>query len=128
MVLLYGRAGRLTPNNGAFRPGQSDEPRCTFQFGFNKRAAVQDVTTKGYGFGYGSSNDGAVIYDDAYIRQRSRMIQWAISARAQRYPGEAPFVYKPLAPEAERLLWDSEALREDPNCLRTMDGSMAIVV
>ena len=38
-----------TALHGAFA-NMSDEPRCTFQFGFNKRATVHNITTKGYGF------------------------------------------------------------------------------
>ena len=139
-----------TALHGAFA-NMSDEPRCTFQFGFNKRATVHNITTKGYGFskwcaqrafrsrgfdgplGSGSPSgsirgDGSTVtYDDEYLHQRSKMIQWAISARSQYYPDEEPYVYKPLADEAEELVWSPE-LRDDPEAFQVMSGGLTIVV
>ena len=139
-----------TALHGAFA-NMSDEPRCTFQFGFNKRATVHNITTKGYGFskwcaqrafrsrgfdgplGSGSPSgsirgDGSTVtYDDEYLHQRSKMIQWAISARSQYYPHEEPYVYKPLADEAEELVWSPE-LRDDPDAFQVMSGGLTIVV
>ena len=37
-----------------------------------------------------------VVYDDARIHQRSRVIQVAIDARAQRFPDEVPYRYMPF--------------------------------
>ena len=53
----------------------SPEQRVTLQFGFNRRASVIGKESKGYDLKGGS---GLVTYDDAYIEERARMIQWAI--------------------------------------------------
>ena len=72
--------------------------------------------------------DGSTVtYDDEYLHQRSKMIQWAISARSQYYPDEEPYVYKPLADEAEELVWSPE-LRDDPDAFQVMSGGLTIVV
>ena len=52
--------------------------RCTFQFGFNKRAAVEGLTTRGYGH-----QGNLLTYNAKYLNHRSKMIMWAISARRQ---------------------------------------------
>ena len=85
-------------------------------------STVQGLTTRGYGH-----HGQLVTYNDAYIHHRSKMIQWAISARQQHYPGEEPYRYKPLAGEAHRLVWDP-ALRDDPDTMRVIDATMPIVV
>jgi ectoine hydroxylase-related dioxygenase (phytanoyl-CoA dioxygenase family) len=110
-----------TALHGAF-PNMSNQPRCTFQFGFNKRKTVSGLTTRGYGY-----QGRLVTYDDAYLHHRSKMIQWAIDARAQRYPDEQPYVYKPLEAEADSLRWDPR-LRDDPETMRVIDSTMPVVV
>ena len=49
----------------------------------------------------------AVVYDEAHIKERSRVIALAIDARRQRYPEEVAFDYKPFAGETHR--WDEKA-------------------
>ena len=110
-----------TALHGAF-PNMSTEPRCTFQFGFNKRGTVEGLTTRGYG------HQGTLVtYDAEYLKHRSKMIQWAISARQQRWPEEEPYVYQPLAAEAGELVWSTH-LRDDPETMRVLDATMPIVV
>jgi ectoine hydroxylase-related dioxygenase (phytanoyl-CoA dioxygenase family) len=110
-----------TALHGAF-PNLSTQPRCTFQFGFNRRDTVRGLTTRGYGH-----QGKLVTYDDEYLHHRSKMIQWAIYARAQRYTQEVPYFYQPLAAEAAELRWDP-TLRDDPDTMRVIDSTMPIVV
>ena len=49
------------------------------------------------------------VYDAARIRERSRVIAYAIDARSQRYPDEVPYVYRPFAGEEDENRWDDKA-------------------
>jgi hypothetical protein len=40
------------------------------------------------------------------IRERSRLIMYAIDARKQRFPKEEPYRYKPLAAQEEFYRWN----------------------
>jgi len=83
---------------------------------------VEGLTTRGYG------HQGTLVtYDAEYLKHRSKMIQWAISARQQRWPEEEPYVYQPLAAEAGELVWSTH-LRDDPETMRVLDATMPIVV
>lgn len=76
----------------------SDNVRVTFNMGFHKRSSVLGVIT--------SNHQGdARVYDDAFIRSRSRLIMYAIDARRQRFPSETPYRYAPLADEADTFRW-----------------------
>ena len=57
----------------------------------------------------GGVHNPVAVYDDARIRQRSRLIMYAIDARAQRFPDEAPYHYAPLAADAARYRWTANA-------------------
>ncbi|MFI4974711.1 MAG: phytanoyl-CoA dioxygenase family protein [Caulobacterales bacterium] len=76
--------------------------RVTVNFGFHRRGSVLGVR------GGGVHNEPAV-YDEARIRERARVIGWAIDARRQRFPDETPFVYAPHARSGEAGRWDDEA-------------------
>ena len=80
-------------------PNRSAHPRVTYVFGFHRRASVEGV--KGWDF----LVEQPVVYDHRRIHGRSRIIQLAIDARQQRYPDETPYVYQPLAAEADSLRW-----------------------
>ena len=43
----------------------------------------------------GGIHNAAATYDEARIRERARLIGYAIDARRQRFPDEAPFAYQP---------------------------------
>jgi len=45
------------------------------------------------------------VYDADRIRERSRLIMYAIDARHQRFPDETPYSYKPFAGQEERYRW-----------------------
>ena len=57
----------------------SPDRRVSIVFGFHRLDAVRNVEKR-------RPNGDTVVYDDARIRQRSRVIQVAIDARAQRFP------------------------------------------
>ncbi|HJQ60145.1 MAG TPA: phytanoyl-CoA dioxygenase family protein [Vineibacter sp.] len=74
--------------------------RVTVNFGFHRRKSVLGV--KG-----GGIHNAAAVYDDARIRERARVIGYAIDARHRRFPHETPYAYKPHASETYR--WDDAA-------------------
>lgn len=80
----------------------SPDFRVTINFGFHRRQSVLDVPSKV------QANPDA-IYDAAYIRERSRLIMYAIDARRKKYPEETPFVYKPFAGQEEAFRWTPKA-------------------
>jgi len=76
--------------------------RVTVNMGFHRRRSVLDVVSGG------SLHGRKGVYDDARIRERSRMIGYGIDARRQRFPHETPFVYQPHARANERYAWSDE--------------------
>ena len=78
------------------------EPRLTINFGFHRRSSVLGV------MGAGIHSD-AVVYDDQFIKERSRVIGYGIDARRKQYPEETPYVYKPLADIQHEYEWTPEA-------------------
>lgn len=81
----------------------SDEWRVTINFGFHPRASV--IGARGNGIhAPGSEN---IIYDEERVRQRSRVLGFALAARKQRYSEETPYEYAPLA--GESFAWNDEA-------------------
>ncbi|HKM61349.1 MAG TPA: phytanoyl-CoA dioxygenase family protein [Acidisphaera sp.] len=76
--------------------------RVTVNFGFHRRRSVLGVV------GGGLHNEAAV-YDAERIRQRARVIGYAIDARRQRFPQETPFVYAPHAQAGETYVWNESA-------------------
>ena len=80
----------------------SPNRRVTVNFGFHRRRSVLGV------MGGGLHNEAAV-YDAERIRQRARVIGYAIDARRRRFPDETPFVYAPHAASGETYVWDATA-------------------
>jgi Phytanoyl-CoA dioxygenase (PhyH) len=76
--------------------------RVTVNFGFHRRRSVLGV--KG-----GGVHNAPAVYDADRIRRRARVIGYAIDARRQRFPNEAPFIYLPHAATGESFRWDAEA-------------------
>ena len=76
----------------------SDEWRVTVNMGFHRRASVLGVQG-------GGVHNAPAIYDDERIRQRSRMIGYAIDARRQRFSDETPYTYRPFAGSGEVYRW-----------------------
>jgi len=90
--------------HGSFA-NNGEHSRVTFNMGFMPRRSVQDVTGRPFG------TDHDITYDDALIRERSKMIGYAIDARRRRFPEETPYVYQPQADTGESLCWDEAARR-----------------
>lgn len=78
------------------------EPRLTVNFGFHKRSSVLDVEGAGI-------HCPVEVYDDALIKERSKVIGYAIDARHKKYPDEQPYDYKPFAESGEKHVWNPEA-------------------
>lgn len=76
--------------------------RVTVNFGFHRRRSVLGV--KG-----GGVHNAPAVYDAERIRQRARVIGYAIDARRRRFPDEIPFVYRPHAAAGETYRWDAAA-------------------
>jgi hypothetical protein len=75
--------------------------RVTLNMGFHRRKSVLGIKS-------GGVHNPVSEYTDEYIRNRSRMIMYGIDARQQRFPGEKPFAYQPLADAAEEFRWSSD--------------------
>lgn len=86
------------------------EPRLTINFGFHKRSSVLDI--KGAGI-----HSEPVVYDDAHIKERSKVIAYAIDARRQWYTDEIPYDYQPLADEGLTWTADTKKAIRDYNLL-----------
>ena len=78
------------------------EPRLTINFGFHRRSSVLNVEGAGI-------HSPVAVYDEAIIKQRSRVIGYAIDARKQKYPDEPPYQYQPFIASGESYVWDQAA-------------------
>ena len=105
MPLICGSGDLVITNrqtvHGSFA-NTSKNVRVTINAGFHRRKLVLDVTS-------GGVHNPVSHYDDAYIRQRSRMIMHGINARHQRFPNETPYSYEPLADNVDKYHWDAAA-------------------
>jgi ectoine hydroxylase-related dioxygenase (phytanoyl-CoA dioxygenase family) len=90
--------------HGSFANTSSDW-RVTINFGFHQRASVLGVTS-------GGIHNVRAHYDAERIRERSRLIGYAISARQQRFPDETPFIYQPHAQAGEQFDWNPEMMAQ----------------
>jgi ectoine hydroxylase-related dioxygenase (phytanoyl-CoA dioxygenase family) len=81
----------------------SPDWRVTVNFGFHRRRSVLGVKTRG------TLHAAASLYDAERIRERAKLIGFAIDARRQRFPLETPFVYQPHAQAGEAYRWDAAA-------------------
>ncbi len=90
----------------------SEDVRVTLNFGFHRRRSVLGVKS-------GGIHNPVAVYDEERIRERSRVIMYAIDARRQRFPEEKPYRYQPFADEQDRYRWTPEvtAALKDYNLL-----------
>jgi len=79
----------------------SPNVRVTINFGFHRRRSVLGI--KG-----GGVHNPVSVYDEDYIRERSRLIMYGIDARRQRFPNEKPFTYRPFARQEHHYRWTPE--------------------
>lgn len=94
----------------------SKDWRVTLNMGFHRRRSVLGVMG-------GGVHNAPAVYDEERIRQRARMIGYAIDARRQRFPEETPFAYQPHVQSGERWIWD-EAARADIRDYNLLDLSI----
>ncbi len=80
----------------------SKDWRVTVNFGFHRRASVLGVRA-------GGIHNAPATYDAERLRQRARLIGYAIDARRQYFPDEVPYVYKLHADESLAYRWDDAA-------------------
>ena len=80
----------------------SPDVRVTLNFGFHRRKSILGVRS-------GGVHNAVAVYDEERIRERSRLILYAVDARRQRFPDETPYRYEPLAGQEERFRWTPEA-------------------
>ncbi len=80
----------------------SENVRVTINFGFHRRKSVLGVVS-------GGVHNPVATYDDERIRERSRVIMYAIDARRRRFPHEKPYRYEPLAGREDEFRWTPEA-------------------
>jgi hypothetical protein len=81
----------------------SSDRRVTLNMGFLRRRDVLGVP------GVIQATGERKPIDEARIRERSKLIGYAIDARRRRFPNETPFVYQPQARAGEVLHWDGAA-------------------
>ena len=98
--------------HGSFA-NRSKARRVTVVFGFHRRDAVLNVCKR--------QRDGeTIVYDAQRIERRSRTIQLAIDARAQRFPNETPYRYRPFVGLEDDNRWNEtnrETVLKDYNVL-----------
>ena len=94
----------------------SADRRVTINFGFHKKSSVLNILG-------GGLHGRPRVYDEKHILERSRLIQYAISARNQKYSNEKPYSYKPLTKEKNKYIWNEQA-RKDIKDYSLMDMSI----
>ena len=80
----------------------SPDPRVTVNFGFHKRSSVLNVETRNF-------DNESIVYDEEFIRKRSRVIGYAINARSKHFPSETPYVYQPFKNDMDSYKWSASA-------------------
>ena len=93
-----------------------NKPESQPNYGFHKKSSVLNVLG-------GGLHGRPQIYDEKHIIERSRLIQYAISARSQKYPEETPYIYKALEKDKKKYTWDDQA-RKDIKDYSLMDMSI----
>ena len=102
--MICGAGGVVMSNrqlvHGSFA-NTSPDRRITLNMGFFPRRRVLNQTI--------TRLDGQPDnFDEDRVTARSRIIQLAISARHQHFPDKPVYEYRPLADEAESLIWNEE--------------------
>ena len=64
------------------------------------------------GNGIHAPGSDRIIYDADRIRERSRILGYAIDARRHRFPDEEPFRYRPHVGEDAAFEWNDAAREE----------------
>lgn len=80
-------------------------PRVTVNIGAHRRASVLNITRE-------NPDGSTTTYDEDLIRERSKIIGYAIDARKKRYPNETPYEYKPILDSGDACNWDDITLED----------------
>jgi len=80
----------------------SKDWRVTLNMGFHRRKSVLGVEA-------GGVHNARAVYDEERIRQRARLIGYAIAARRERFPDEKAFTYVPHSANGESYRWGAAA-------------------
>ncbi len=86
-------------------PNTSPDPRISLTFGFHRRSSV--LGARG-----ALSQTADEVYDEERIFERSRVIQVAIDARAQKYPEETSFTYEPFRGMEDNYRYSDRTYRD----------------
>jgi hypothetical protein len=78
-----------------------EDVRVTINFGFHRRKSVLGVVS-------GGVHNQVATYDEKRIRERSRLIMYAIDARRKRFPEETPYRYQPFSGQEDLYRWTPE--------------------
>lgn len=81
------------------------ERRITVNSGFHKRSSVLDVMGAGI-------HSEAAVYDNDFIKERTKVLGYAIEARKQRFPDEESYEYKLHKDAGDTFQWDSTLMSE----------------
>lgn len=81
----------------------SEDWRVTVNMGFHRRASVLGVAG-------GGIHAAPRVYDDEHVRERSKLIGYAIDARRQRFSDETPYRYQPFDGMDDAPTWDEGTL------------------
>ena len=90
--------------HGSFANTSADI-RVTINFGFHRRRSILGAR----GNGIHSPGSDKIIYDSDRVRERSRILGYAIDARHRRFPDEEPFRYQPHVSEGATFEWNDAA-------------------
>jgi len=90
--------------HGSFANTSADR-RVTINYGFHKKSSVLNILGGGL---HGIPR----VYDEKHIIERSRLIQYAISARSQKYPNEKAYIYRPLEKVKNNYIWNDQARKD----------------
>jgi hypothetical protein len=90
--------------HGSFANTSADR-RVTINYGFHKKSSVLNILG-------GGLHGRPRVYDEKHIIERSRLIQYAISARSQKYPNEKAYIYRPLEKVKNNYIWNDQARKD----------------
>lgn len=105
-VPIIAKAGDVAVTNrqavhGSFA-NTSKDWRVTLNQGFHRRKSVLNVEA-------GGLHAARAVYTPERIEKRAAMLGYGIDARRQRFPAEAPYVYRPHAEAGLKYVWDDAA-------------------
>ncbi len=81
------------------------ERRVTVNFGFHRRSSVLDVMGAGI-------HSEAVVYDSDFIKERTKVLGYAIEARKQRFPEEQAYEYKLHKDSDDAFEWNASMMNQ----------------